>query len=225
MTFPFPIWSASAGQDAYTTLLLHGDGADATTTFLDSAAIPHSVSAGGSVQVDTAQSVFGGASILFNGASDYLSLADNDDWDFGTGDFTIDFRVRFASIGATHTLLSNYAGSSSGWAVQLRDTGTTLNFSWGDALLVTRSWSPSTNTWYHVAIIRAAGVIGLYVNGTLLGATASVSTSLSGSSAALNIGRLPTLGLQYFAGWMDEIRISKGIARWSGNFTPEAGPY
>src|SRR3990167_5725818 len=85
-------WSAIGGGsawDSYTQLLLHCDGVDAATTFTDE--IGKAVTANGNAQIDTAQKKFGTASGLFDGTGDYLSLADSDDWNFGAGDFTIDF--------------------------------------------------------------------------------------------------------------------------------------
>jgi len=69
----------------------------------------HTVTAYGNAQIDTAQSKFGGASGLFDGAGDYLSTPDSEDWNFGSGDFTIDFWVRFNSlpgVGAQRCLYS-----------------------------------------------------------------------------------------------------------------------
>ena len=57
-------------------------------------------------QIDTAQSKFGGASGLFDGTGDYLSSADSADWAFGSGDFTIDFWLRFATVTAQAAFLS-----------------------------------------------------------------------------------------------------------------------
>ncbi len=78
-------------------LLLHCDGADASTTFIDATG-RHQVTVAGNAQVDTAQSKFGGASALFdNNSSSSLTLDGSTDFVFGTGDYTIDFRVRFDS--------------------------------------------------------------------------------------------------------------------------------
>jgi hypothetical protein len=81
----------NAGIDAYTVLMLHMDGVDTCTHFLDSELTPKAVTAVGNAQIDTAQSKFGNASALFDGAGDYLSVPDSADWAFGTGAFTIDF--------------------------------------------------------------------------------------------------------------------------------------
>ena len=76
-------------EDIYTKSLLHFNGADASTTFTDESG--KAWTASGHAQIDTAQSVFGGASGLFDGTDDYIYAADSDDWNLGTLDFTVDF--------------------------------------------------------------------------------------------------------------------------------------
>lgn len=82
--------------DTYTKLLLHCDGTDGSTTFSDNGVTGHTVTANGNAQIDTAQSKFGNASGLFDGTGDYLTIPDHADWNFGTGNFTIDAWIRFA---------------------------------------------------------------------------------------------------------------------------------
>src|SRR3990167_7740340 len=86
--------SATEWDPDDTSLMLHMDGADASTTFTDETG--KTVTANGNAQIDTAQSKFGGAAALFDGAGDYLTVSGSADWDLGTGDFTIDFWFRSA---------------------------------------------------------------------------------------------------------------------------------
>ena len=92
--------------DAYfsdVVLLLHMGGTDGSTTFTDEKG--HTVTANGDAQIDTAQSKFGGASALFDGSGDYLSVADSADFEFGSSDFTIDGWVRlhgYATLNGSH---------------------------------------------------------------------------------------------------------------------------
>src|SRR5690554_1699309 len=79
---------------ASVVLLLHGDGTDGSTTITDNSGSAHSPTVNGNSQIDTAESQFGGASVLFDGSGDYLEYADSADWDFGTGDFTVEFWMR-----------------------------------------------------------------------------------------------------------------------------------
>src|SRR3989338_1134677 len=87
----------SETHDSYTKLVLHSNGTDGSTRFTDSAT-NKTTTAYGNAQIDTAQSKFCGASGLFDGTGDYLTLADSDDWSFGTGNWTIDCWSRFNKL-------------------------------------------------------------------------------------------------------------------------------
>ena len=105
-----------SGWDNYTKLLLHFDGTDGSTTFVDSSPSGKTVTAVGNAQIDTAQYKFGGASGLFDGNGDYLSVPDSDDWYFGTGDFTIDAWARFANANVCHCICAQRADDNNYWA-------------------------------------------------------------------------------------------------------------
>lgn len=209
------------GIDANTVLLLHMNGSDASTTFTDSALTPKTMTAFGNSQIDTAQSKFGGACGLFDGAGDYISTGDSSDWNFGNGDFTLDFWARFNVISGSNTC-SIYQGTSSPNFWEFGFSSTSLYFS-ASATTVSVSWSPSTATWYHVACVRTGNNIMFFIDGTQQGATQAWSTTVSDYAGGLLIGsgNAP----QEFNGWIDELRISKGIARWTSNFTPPTEEY
>lgn len=85
--------------DSDTSLLIHCDGADESTSFTDKSSTGHTVTATGDAQVATAQKKFGTGSCLLDGTGDYLSLADHNDWHLGGGaPFTIDMQLRFGSL-------------------------------------------------------------------------------------------------------------------------------
>lgn len=85
-----------AVDDSYTKALLHFNGIDTSTTFRDESG--KTWTGGGTAQLDTAQKKLGTASLLLDGNSDYISTPDHADFDVGSGDFTIDFWVRFNAI-------------------------------------------------------------------------------------------------------------------------------
>lgn len=221
---------ALVGIDANTVLMLHFNGDDGSTNFIDSSFINHSLTAYDNAQIDTAQSKFGGASGLFDGDSDYLYLADSDDWNFGSGDFTIDSWVRFNTIKNT-TFLSQYENASNRSYLQYYNTDSKLYIIFRSAgVYIGRyscSWTPSTNTWYHLAFIRNGSTALISINGvfqTLTEINAFNSGDVGNLSSALFIGQngFPD---EYLDGWFDEFRISKGIARWTSNFTPSTSEY
>jgi RHS repeat-associated protein/uncharacterized repeat protein (TIGR01451 family) len=220
----------ASSVDSYTKALLHLDGADGSTVFTDASG--KSWTASGNAQIDTAQSKFGSASGLFDGSGDYLSAPDSNDWDF-SGDFTIDFWARFNSYGDYQNLLSTTTdGYANGgfWLEFGRVRGFTL-FSNMTLLLednVTSLTGLSTGTWYHFAIIRSGtgtNNLKLYKDGVLAG-QATTNVTINGGQNPLLIGKYAANVTIYpFNGWIDELRISKGIARWTTNFTPPTAPY
>ena len=208
--------------------LLHMDGADTSSTFTDVKG--HTFTPAGNAQIDTAQSKFGGASGLFDGSGDYITTPDSADWDFGTGDFTVEFFIRFKALPSSnaHTIIGNYVSSTSGWAIQFRNDapGARLTFgSSGDSPQNDFTWLPSTATWYHVAVTRASGTVRAFADGVQVGSDVTNTEDISGSTGVLMIGALNLGPLQYLNGWLDEVRITKGVARYTTNFTPPTFPF
>jgi len=192
------------------------------------------VTAYGNAQIDTAQSKFSGASGLFDGAGDYLSLADSADWYFGTGDFTIDFWVRFNALpvsGGVQNIVCQFIDSNNYWRFSLYNRAGTLEWhfltrSGGvDIIYVPENPTLLVNTWYHVALVRSGNSFYIFQDGTQLGTTDTDADSVPDLAATLKIAMLGALYEYYFNGWLDEVRISKGIARWTSNFTPPTASY
>jgi len=226
-----------AGIDSYTVLNLHGDGDDQSTTIPDSgggANCPHTVTCVNQAQIDTAQKEFGTGSILFDGTGDYLTLADSDDWDFGSGDFTIDFWVRFNDNTIKSTFYSQtvddnnrvYFGKGADGYLYFsaRLAGVTIGYYCDDAAA---AFSWANNTWYHLACVRNGATTYIFINGTsrtLTEYAAFGTQSCPNLAHTLEIGRY-SAGDGEVNGWIDEFRISKGVARWTENFTPYTRAY
>jgi len=186
------------------------------------------ITAYGNARISTAQSKFGGASGLFDGSGDYLSTPDSADWYFGTGDFTIDFWVRFNSVATSLGIYSQWLANNFVEAIWHQPTGTFYfdSVSAGVQLFISGfSWTLLVNTWYHIAVVRSGTNILLFLNGVLQSTTAIGTTSLPDINAALHLGVWDNAGAIYFNGWLDEPRVSKGVARWTSNFTPPTGAY
>lgn len=218
-----------AGLDEYVKLLLHGNGVDGSTTIVDSSSVPKTVSTIGNTQIDTEQYKFGGASILFDGSGDGLYCVDSADWDLGSDSFTIDAWVRWASFPSTPTVICQHYESASKYytfqvyttygdrklLIYFYDGGPYLGLS-SSALTLT------TNTWYHVAVVKNGTSVKLYLNGTEVGST--TYGTLPTFNGNLYIG-IEGSGSYSFNGWIDELRFSKGVARWTSNFTPASDEY
>ena len=233
--YDFGVLSSQAGNDGYTKLLLHCNGVDGSTSFADSA-LGKTVTAVGSTQIVTAQSKFGGASGYFVvGSGDYLSLADSTDWAFGTGNFTIDKQIRFRLIPDQCILMTQFVDGNNLWQLVKGTSsgGNKLSFTFiiggvtKGNYIMTNSWAGvNTATWYHLVFARNGTSAIFFIDGssqTLTESTAFGTNDVGDLGTSLNIGgRTTTLP---FDGWMDEIRISKGITRWTVNFTPPTAEY
>jgi len=216
--------------DYFTKLLFHFDGTDTATTFVDNSAVSNQVTAFGTAQLDTAQKKFGTASLLLDGDSDYLTLPDSDDWDT-TGNFTVDFWVRFAALptdGNKMVVIGQYVDPSHWWKIDLLNSGGIYYWRFDNDYvteLIARSGAATIiiNTWYHVAIYRNTNTIYFFQNGSSLDSSTQAFTTntLDGN---LYIGQKGG-GAQYLNGWIDELRFSKDIIRWASDFTVPTSPY
>jgi len=233
---PFPDRIGSIEADAYypqTSLLLHMDGTNASTSFVDSGPNALAVTASGNAQISTTQSKFGVAAGSFDGNGDYVSLPNSSLFTF-TGDFTVEGWVYINSLptsgnyaglffsrgnGATDSAFQFYMYNNAGTyrldqtlSVGSTDYGLTFNF----------STAPSANTWNHFAFVRNGSNVYSYWNGVQVGTTQTVSGALNATTYAPTVGGRagPWPGL-WLNGYIDEFRVTKA-ARYTSNFTPRA---
>lgn len=209
-------------------LLLHCNGTNGSTNFIDEAG--KVITPFGNAQISTAQSKFGGASGLFDGTNDYISAPDSADWYWDT-DFTIEAwlyptnlnpTVAYAVISQSSSVNNEVtiAINSSGQLYIRRETAAAaLNFTSTNALTL--------NTWQHVAIVRSGSTVTFYKNGTANGS--GNWTGNADQTSSLYIGGYwyggSFLSGRYYFGYIDELRITKGIARYTANFTPPTAPF
>jgi hypothetical protein len=224
--------------DAYypqVAALLHFDGTNGSTVITDNSKNNLAFTVNGDSKISTAQSKFGGASILFDGTGDYLTTPNNSLFDLSSSDFTIEFWFNTntltpsggGSAGYANILgKQNWNGSAgAGWGVW--QFNQTIVFFWPTSALNSISTGnviTAINTWYHIAVVRSGTATNntkIYINGVQQAQGTSSSTN---STSALTIGGTnPTSGWDntyYAAGYIDELRITKGYARYTGNFTP-----
>lgn len=219
-------------DDSYTKSLLHFDGADGSTTFTDEAG--HNWAVTNDSQIDTAQSVFGGASGYFH-ETDRIYANDHADWRLDDGDnskkWTIDFRLRFNGdpSGSTNQyLMGQYVDANNSWYFGYVNTNYLyFTIKSGGSVIVSPAWAwnPADATWYHIAIVKdGTNGYGVAVNGSFIGAFQTDTDPMPDFAAVMTIGRWEGNGAGLI-GWLDEFRLSKGIARWTSNFTPPAYAY
>lgn len=177
--------------------------------------------------LSTAQAKFDTSSLLLNGTSQYLECEGTSFSGFavGTGSFTVDLQLRFVATTGTQVILD--AGGTagglvvryvSGTGIQAVIAGTTFSF----------AWSPSTGTWYHVAVVRNGTSLAAYVNGAQIGSTQT-------SSGSIAVAYQPTIGAtgrvggtanvsSWLSAYVDEFRFSN-IAQWTTTFTAPTVAY
>ena len=200
-----------AGIDSNTKLLLHCDGSG--TTFTDSSSSAHAVTSNGGASVVSGGKFLQGGS--FDGTDDYLSVPTSTDFDFGTGDFCIDFWVKRATT-SNEGVFSLYASSSSrgGFYIDSSNCYFRHKSNTSDISVFASKTELVANQWRHVAIVKSNTDIYIFING--VHATTSGGsgiTSVDAISASFVFGNYSDGNNHYFNGELDEIRISKGSAR------------
>lgn len=231
--------AAGKGDPYYSSvsLLLHGNGSNGSTTITDNSPSPKTVTAVGNAQISTAQNKFGSASIAFDGNGDYLTIPDSTAWDL-PGDFTIECWVYFAGYSAAYgggyggAIVSQYqAGPPSPLGWQFRVNGTASSYSTVNVYTGTTDLNFATSipvmTWTHIAVTRSSNSIRAFVNGIQAGSTISNSdTFTEGGTRSLWIGGLNDATYRFWLnGYINDLRITKGVARYIANFTPPTGQF
>lgn len=227
------IYPGIGGNDAYTKIMLHFDGPDSSTVITDvnAGGSSHAWTAAGNAQLDTANYKFGTAALLCDGTGDYLSTPDSPDFSLGTNAFTIDCWFNCTAPGGDIRTIAGQADdgftSGSSWLLQ-RSSGNVIRFleaAAGNQLLGTTQFTSSINTgWHHVAVVRSGSTLTLYVDG-ISESTTSISTAFTNSAEILKVGAWGPSSFDPWMGWIDEFRLSVGIARWTANFTPPTQAY
>ena len=207
----------------YNVLMISGEGANNSTTVIDECG--KAVTCNGDAKIDTSQFKFGASSVKFDGTGDYLTLASSTDWNLGANDFTIDFWVRFNDITGQQLFVMSQIDANNSWFCG--KTGAHVMFFSADVGGVTKAsyqsaaWGCANNVWYHVSWTRSGSSMKLFIDGVSqsLTETTPIGTNDIGTTGTLYVGRYGINDSYYVNGWMDDIRISKGIARWTSDFT------
>jgi hypothetical protein len=215
-------------------LLCHFNGSDGQTTTTDSSLNARTLTANSTYGgvLSTAQSKFGGASLALGGvngsAVPYSGFfaADSDDFAFGAGQFTIESWAYFAAApgGSVLSIMQQW-GSAPNLGFFFGMVSGALAFYYSttgsDNPNVGAAWTPTLNTWYHIAVDRdASNVLRVYVDGAVL-ASATVASTLFNSNLAVVAGGLSS-SWPGINGYVDDLRVVKGEAVYGGAFTRPA---
>jgi hypothetical protein len=223
-------WTQTGTPQGWTSVasaLFHFDGTERSTNLVDSSATGKVATITGNPVISTAQSKFGGASLYINGNSNshtnYVVIRDaggGADLTFN-GDFTIDWwQYTVAYTDAWGSIVGDYSGDPStsaslckgpyGWCSQVAQVFT------GNAA------TPALGIWQHAAIVRSGSTMLWFING-VLGMTATTSATIGGF--VLISADVTNSDNGDFNGYIDELRVVKGVAVWTSNFTPPTAPY
>jgi hypothetical protein len=196
--------------------LLHMNGADGSTTFTD--VTGKTWTALNNAQIDTAQSKFGGASGLFDGGDDSVRQAGSTDFNYGTGDFTIEFFIRFAVSTRQYVYDAVFLNESA--IIITPSSGLVEVYGPSSHVINGGSTAFSTNTWYHIALTRSGNNWTFWRDGTSYRTATDSRSWGSVTSAGITLGGGSAGGSVELNGHMDEVRITRGVCRYTAPFTP-----
>jgi len=169
----------------------------------------------GDARISTANSIFGGSSIYFDGTGDYLNAASNQAFAFGKGDFTIEGWFMFTGALGTYQRPWWFGDDNDNLEINsgvLRYGGASLTLITGPTVV--------GNVWYHIAYTRANSNGRLFVNGGNVGATTNSTYNSVARTFTLMATSPSNGGSNPSTGFVDDFRITKGVARYTANFTP-----
>ena len=220
-------WTEGDRYYSNVSLLLHGDGANGSTTITDSSPTPKTVTAVGAT-ISTTQSKYGGSSINFTSANARVEIENNSSLDLASTIYTVEFFI-YPDYSGAYPGFANVMGKQqetiAGWSIWLvngvLNVGINGNYnSIAAALLAKQSWT-------HIAVVDTGTQTVVYVNGAQSATSASrntTSTSLLFTAGCNKPG--VNWGAVYpFSGYIDDLRITKGVARYTANFTPPTEPF
>ena len=209
------------------SLLLHGDGANGSTTIIDSSPTPKTITCFNGASISTDQSRFGISSINFpNSANTYLTSTSGPEFTFGRSPWTVEAWVfqRTKALNATLLEIGPH-GPSTGFAIFVGSSGFRVYsgnfFGSGGSLPV--------NDWIHLAVTQDGSTLRFFAGGILTSSASFTNNLTVNSPIAIGypIGQVPTAtNTDYrFDGYIDDLRITKGVARYTSNFTPPTAPF
>jgi hypothetical protein len=180
------------------------------------------LTAQGNAKLSTAEKKFGTASLALDGTGDYVTVPSTADFAFGTGSWTIEFWVYRTSTAGVQTLLLDLRSVSTTAQMVVYLTSAyipAVNFDNG-VNMITGGAAIPVNTWTHIAVAKSGSSTKLFVNGTQSGSTYTDGNTYA--QGPLTIGARFD-GTSAFTGYIDDLRITKGLARYTGTFTVPTG--
>ena len=208
------------------SLLLNMEGSNGSTTFTDGGSSGHSITANGNASISTSEFKFGTSSAYFDGNS-YLNTASND-FAFGSGDFTIEWWQNISNQSMLFTVqhgVIQISASSGGLAPSPYTNGMRIAFGvvgnhsigvkMGNTDVASSTGVLTANTWEHLSVVRNSNTVKIFLNGSEI-ASGTNSENITSQNIAIG-GYISSTFLM--TGYVDGLRITKGIARYTSNFS------
>jgi len=223
------LWPQNAGEDQYfnnVSLLLRGDGTNGSTTFTDSSSNNFTITAAGNAQISTTQSKYGDSSMYFDGAGDYIQSPSSSAFAYGTGDFTVEMWLYpINGVSGLRTFYNNLlsAGNNNGFYLWTQPASAgfysiDLLPSNGAYIINSSGNNIAAAAWSHFAVCRSGTTVRIFVNGSQV-STATMTTNITATQIRLANPLGNGSGIDW-NGYIDDLRITKGIARYTTTFTP-----
>lgn len=205
----------------YVPLLLHGDGTNGATnnTFIDSSSNAYSVTRNGSATQGSFSPFGNNWSNNFNGTADYFTAPANAVFNFGTGSFTVEAWVYLTTIQDTFVFDTRTSALTTGIGFQINSSGVLCYIQATSTSLATTALT--VGTWNHVAWVFNGTTITGYVNG-VAGTPSTIAFTLSQNNAY--VGRSGVSAASFMAGYISNLRVTKGGALYTSGFTPSTTP-
>lgn len=205
--------------DTSVLLLMHFDGPSESNSFVDSSLYDRLLTpTAGPSLIDTP--TLDGSTVGDFSGSGYVTADSSTDFDFGTGDFTIECFVYITVSGNVGMLFGNVNfGSSPAAGFYLLISGQTPNFyiyGTDTTLYTCPGVAVSLNAWHHLAVVRNGNNVRVYIDGGRKSLT-EVPVAPQPSTAAIKVGGDPSLTFSGYLGYVDELRVTRGVARYSGD--------
>jgi len=151
-----------------------------------------------------------GTCLNFDGSNDVVSVADSNNWNFGSNDFSIGSWFLVNAPTGPMSIVQQYVDDNNNWSFRTAADRSRLVFDRymaGNRYLASAAWTPSLNTWYYVNYVRNGASQYLYINGQSQALDNNNLGSISDLASPLYVGRYDYLGTTYFSGSLDEVRI------------------
>ncbi len=229
LIFAYPTSAPTPGDPYFSnvTLLLHGNGTDGSTTTTDSSSYARTITAIGGAALSTSVKKYGSASMAFSSTGDKFYATYSTDFCFGTGNFTVEAWVYLTSypVGDSQVVGLHRYGLDNLWLLYVTSAGRVAFYNQAGNGVVGSTETVALNTWTHLAACRSGSTTRCFAGGVQDGSFTD-NHNYASYTQNLTIG-CDTRGVAnaQLTGYVDDVRITKGDARYTSSFTPPAAEF